>query len=123
MGASWSKLMFAAIAGTGNFYVWIFFILFVLICHVLILSLLAALVLEIFSVEMEKAAKDNELDHLKQLFPSSNVSFEGSSFQKGAKFQVLPPLARLLFSFTHIPTHFARCTAIGGALVQCEEDV
>ena len=58
ISASWSGLLIEAIARTESLLPALFFFSYVILCHVLMLSsLLVALMLEVYSCEMEKAER------------------------------------------------------------------
>ena len=58
IGASWSGLLVEAIARKGNLWPALFFFSYLILCNVLMLSsLLVALMLEVYSCEMEKAER------------------------------------------------------------------
>lgn len=64
-GTNWTPLLIEAIARQGSFWSVLFFLSFVMICHVLVLhALLVALMLEVYSTEMEKAARASSEDKM-----------------------------------------------------------
>ena len=65
IGANWSPILVEAVARNGSFGPVAYFLSFIAICHVLMLSsLLVALMLEVYSCEMEKAARASSEDKM-----------------------------------------------------------
>ena len=68
IAANWSSILEEAIQTTGQLWMpTIFFMSYITLCHVFMLSLLAALVLEVYAVEMDKAANSDNEDKMQIL--------------------------------------------------------
>jgi calcium-binding protein CML len=65
IAANWSPVLDETINASGWFWgPTFFFISYITLCHVFMLSLLAALVLEVYAVEMDKAARETREDKM-----------------------------------------------------------
>ena len=104
IGANWSPVMLQAVSATESWSVAIFFVAFVVVGHVIILQLLAALILEIYSLETERALQEDARtrEGLGLLFsPDSDAApaLTGEAAQRSADMQiVLSAGVRRIFS-------------------------
>ena len=80
-GTNWSPLLFGMLArGSDAFFVLCsaFFLSFVVVGHVLLLSLLGALIFEIYNLEMDVAVSESKADPLQMLFPTRDDTHDGA---------------------------------------------
>jgi len=89
LASNWSELFYLIHGDGGPFLTWFFFMSFVLLTNAIMLPLLSALILEIYSIETEKMVRRSNQNQLATLFPQDAKAWRVKGGVSSDKFVVV----------------------------------